>query len=47
MDVVCMPLLRTFMILITDEDIKNAVFKDGIHKNRKILETMIETNAPK
>ena len=30
MEVVCMPLLTTFMILVTDEDVKNAVFKDGI-----------------
>lgn len=47
MDVVCMPLLSTFMILITDEDVKNAVFKDGILKNKKVLEGMIEANAAK
>ena len=47
MDVVCMPLISTFMILITDEDVKNAVFKDGIQKNKKVLEGMIEANAAK
>jgi hypothetical protein len=47
MEVVCMPLLTTFMILVTDEDVKNAVFKDGILKNKKILEGMIEAGPNK
>ena len=47
MDIVCLPLLSTFMIIITDEEVKTAVFKDGIMKNKKILEGMIESNAGK
>lgn len=42
-----MPMLTTFMILVKDEDVKNAVFKDGIIKNRKTLESIIETNVNK
>lgn len=33
--VVCRPLLTTFMILIQDEDVNAAIFKEGIDKNRK------------
>merc|ERR1719272_571409 len=36
--VVCRPLLTTFMILIQDEDVNAAIFKEGIDKNRKTLE---------
>ena len=36
--VVCKPLLTTFMILVPDEEINSAIFKEGLDKNRKSLE---------
>lgn len=35
---VCRPLLTTFLIVVQDEDINNAVLKEGVDKNKKSLE---------
>ena len=45
--VVCRPLLTTFMILIQDEDINTAIFREGIDKNKKSLEQRIDENSGK
>ena len=37
-NVVCRPLFSAFLILINDEDVNMAVFKEGLDKNRKNLE---------
>ena len=34
LNVVCRPLLSTFYILINEEEVNAALFKDGIDKNR-------------
>ena len=37
-NVVSMPLFSTFMILIQDDEVNNTVMKEGIIKNKKMLE---------
>lgn len=37
-NVVCIPLFSTFMILIQDDEVNNNVLKEGIIKNKKALE---------
>ena len=45
--VVCKPLLTTFFILIQDEEDNSVIFKEGLEKNRKSLETRIDENNGK
>jgi|TARA_B110000285_G_C14653648_1_gene392975 hypothetical protein len=45
--VVCKPLLTTFFILIQDDDDNSVIFKEGLDKNRKNLETRIDENNGK
>ena len=35
---VCRPLLTTFLIVVQDEDVNTAVLKEGVDKNKKSLE---------
>ena len=43
--VVCRPLLTTFLIMIEDEEIANAILKESIDKNKKSLEQKIDENG--
>ena len=45
--VVCKPLLTTFFILIQDDEDNSVIFKEGLDKNRKSLETRIDENNGK
>ena len=45
--VVCKPLLTTFFILIQDDEDNSVIFKEGLEKNRKSLETRIDENSGK
>ena len=45
--VVCRPLLSTFMILGQDEEMTQAIIKDGVDKNKKALEQRIDENSGK
>ena len=47
LNVVCRPLLSTFFILINDEEINTAIFKEGIDKNKKNLEHRIDGDSGK
>ena len=42
--VVCRPLLTTFLILIQDEEVTNTILKEGYDKNKKSLEQRIDEN---
>jgi hypothetical protein len=45
--VVSRPLFVTYMILVNDAEVSESVFKDGIDKNKKQLETRIEESGSK
>jgi hypothetical protein len=45
--VVCRPLLTTFLILVQDEEVNTAIFKEGVDKNKKSLEQRIDENSGK
>eukprot|EP00352_Strombidinopsis_acuminata_P006279 CAMPEP_0176349990 /NCGR_PEP_ID=MMETSP0126-20121128/9113_1 /TAXON_ID=141414 ORGANISM="Strombidinopsis acuminatum, Strain SPMC142" /NCGR_SAMPLE_ID=MMETSP0126 /ASSEMBLY_ACC=CAM_ASM_000229 /LENGTH=164 /DNA_ID=CAMNT_0017699725 /DNA_START=2651 /DNA_END=3145 /DNA_ORIENTATION=+ len=47
LNVVCRPLFVTYLILVNDEEINNSIFKDGLDKNKKNLETRIDENSGK
>ena len=40
--VVCRPLIVTYLILVDDQEVSNALLRDGIDKNKKSLETRID-----
>ena len=42
-NIVCMPLFTTFMILIQDDEVNNNVLKEGIIRNKKNLESMMDS----
>lgn len=44
---VCRPLLTTFLIFVQDEDVNTAVIKEGVDKNKKSLEQRIDENNGK
>ena len=46
-NVVCEPLMTTLMILIQDDEISQQLFKEGIFKNKRILEQKIDENSGK
>jgi hypothetical protein len=45
--VVCRPMLTTFMILIQDDEVNTQVFKEGLDKNKRSLEQRIDENNSK
>jgi len=45
--VVCKPFLTTLMILLSDDDVHHAIFKDGLDKNKKSLEQTIDDSSSK
>ena len=45
--VVCRPLFVTYLILVNDEEATNQVLRDGIDKNKKILDSRIEEGNSK
>lgn len=45
--VVCRPLLVTYLILVDDQEVSNALLRDGIDKNKKNLETRLDENNNK
>ena len=45
--VVCRPLLVTYLILVDNQDVSNALLRDGIDKNKKSLETRIDETSAK
>ena len=45
--VVCRPLLTTFLILIEDDEVCNAILKDAVDRNKKSLEQRIDENSGK
>lgn len=47
LNVVCRPLLTTFLILINDEDVHGTVVREGIDKNKKNLEHRIDGDSGK
>jgi hypothetical protein len=47
LNVVCRPLFSTFLILVNDEEVHNAVIKEGIDKNKKNLEHRIDGESGK
>ena len=44
LNVVCRPLFVTYLILVNDSDVSDQVFKEGIDKNKKNLETSRDQN---
>ena len=44
---VCRPLLTTLIILVQEEGINTAIFKEGIEKNKRALEQRIDENSGK
>lgn len=42
--VVCRPLIVTYLILVDDQEVSNALLRDGIDKNKKNLETRLDEN---
>lgn len=44
---VCRPLLTTFLIFVQDDDVNTAVIKEGVDKNKKSLEQRIDENNGK
>jgi hypothetical protein len=47
LNVVCRPMFSTFLILINDEDVNIAIFREGIDKNKKNLEHRIDGDSGK
>ena len=47
LNVVCRPLLTTYLILINDEDVYTAIVREGIDKNKKNLEHRIDGDSGK
>lgn len=47
LNVVCRPVLTTFLILINDEEVHAAVVREGIDKNKKNLEHRIDGDSGK
>ena len=47
MGVVCRPMFSTFLILIGDEEVSVAIFREGIDKNKKNLEHRIDGDSGK
>ena len=45
--VVCRPLIVTYLILVDDQEVSNALLRDGIDKNKKSLETRIDESSAK
>lgn len=45
--VVCRPLLTTFLILVQNEEVNTSIFKEGVDKNKKSLEQRIDENSGK
>lgn len=46
-NVVCRPLLSTYLILINDDEVYGAVIREGIDKNKKNLEHRIDGDSGK
>jgi len=44
---VCKPLLTTFLILVQDEEVNQAIFKEGVEKNKRLLDSKMEENNSK
>lgn len=44
-NVVCRPMFSAFLILVNDEEVNNAVFREGIDKNKKNLEQRIDGDS--
>lgn len=47
LNVVCRPLLSTYLILINDDEVYGAVVREGIDKNKKNLEHRIDGDSGK
>jgi len=47
LSVVCKPLFVTYLIMVNDDEISNVIFKEGIDKNKKHLETRIDESSAK
>jgi 3'5'-cyclic nucleotide phosphodiesterase len=47
LNVVCRPLLTTYLILINDDDIYGALVREGIDKNKKNLEQRLDGDSGK
>ena len=45
--VICTPMLTTLMILISDDDVNQQLFKEGIEKNKRQLDSKIDENSAK
>ena len=46
-NVVCRPLFVTYLILVNDQEISDQIYKEGIEKNKKSLETRIDDSGNK
>jgi len=46
-NVVCRPLVTTYLILINDDDVYGAVIREGIDKNKKNLEQRLDGDSGK
>ena len=46
-NVVCKPLFVTYLILVNDQEISDQIYKEGIEKNKKSLETRIDDSGNK
>ncbi len=47
LNVVCRPLLTTYLILVNDTDVHNALVRDGIDKNKRNLEQKYDGDSSK
>ena len=47
LNVVVRPLFVTYLILVDDQEVSDAILRDGIDRNRKSLETRIDENSSK
>lgn len=47
LNVVCRPLLTTYLILINDDDVYGALVREGIDKNKKNLEQRYDGDSSK
>jgi hypothetical protein len=47
LNVVCRPLFVTYFILVNDNEVSDMIFKEGIDKNKKNLETRIDDTGNK
>ena len=45
--VVCKPLFVTVLIMVDNQEITNLIFKEGLDKNKKHLETRIDESSSK